>query len=101
MKIKDQINEKYTYDSGVISEEVTKGFQNCIKFLDDKLAKAGSKTFMKGVIEQSLDIANLEPLGTRLLKIFDNQFEGNEAERIGKLYDFLDQMRNDVISANK
>jgi len=45
---------------------------------------------MKGVIEQSLDIANLEPLGTRLLKIFDNQFEGNEAERIGKLYDFLD-----------
>ena len=72
-----------------------------MKFLDDKLTKAGSKTFIKAVREQSLDVANLEPLGTRLLNLFDNQFEGNEVERIGKLNDFLDFMRNDVISANK
>ena len=45
---------------------------------------------MKAVREQNLNVANLEPLGTRLLNLFDNQFEGNEVERIGKLYDFLD-----------
>ena len=56
---------------------------------------------MKAVKQQSLDIANLESLGTKLLTLFDNQFEGNEVERTGKLYEFLDQMRNEVISANK
>jgi len=40
-------------------------------------------------------------LGTKLLNLFDNQFEGNEVERTGKLYEFLDKLRDDVISANK
>ena len=56
---------------------------------------------MKLVSQQSLDIANLESLGTRLLTLFDNHFEGNELDRTGKLYEFLDQMRDNVISSNK
>jgi len=40
-------------------------------------------------------------LGTKLLNLFDNQFEGNEVERTGKLYESLDKLRDDVISANK
>jgi hypothetical protein len=45
---------------------------------------------MKPVRQQSLEVVNLEPLGTRLLNLFDNQFDGNEVERMGKLYEFLD-----------
>ena len=45
---------------------------------------------MKAVKQKSLEFVNLEPLGTKLLNLFDNQFEGNEVERIGKLYEFLD-----------
>ena len=45
---------------------------------------------MKPFGQQSLDVVNLEPLGTKLLNYFDNQFEGNEVERTGKLYEFLD-----------
>jgi hypothetical protein len=45
---------------------------------------------MKAVKQQSLEFVNLESLGTRLLNLFDNQFEGNEVERMGKLYEFLD-----------
>ena len=45
---------------------------------------------MKPVKQQSLDVVNLESLGIRLLNLFDNQFEGNEVERMGKLYEFLD-----------
>ena len=44
---------------------------------------------MKVVSQQNLDVANLESLGTKLLNLFDNQFEGNEVERTGKLYEFL------------
>lgn len=40
-----------------ISEDVTKGFQNCMKFLDDKLIKAGRQPFLKVVSQQSLDVA--------------------------------------------
>ena len=44
-------------------------------------------------------MTNIESLGTKLLYLFDNQFEGNESERKGKLYEFLDLMKNEVISA--
>jgi hypothetical protein len=56
---------------------------------------------MKAVSQQSLEVANIESLGTRLLNLFDKQFVGDEEDRTGKLYEFLDQMRDDVISANK
>jgi chromosome segregation ATPase len=44
-------------------------------------------------------VTNIESLGTKLLYLFDNQFEGNESERKGKLYEFLDLMKDEVISA--
>ena len=46
-------------------------------------------------------MTNIESLGTKLLYLFDNQFEGNESERKGKLYEFLDLMKDEVISTYK
>ena len=46
-------------------------------------------------------MTNIESLGTKLLYLFDNQFEGNESERKEKLYDFLDLMKDEVLSAFK
>jgi hypothetical protein len=46
-------------------------------------------------------VTNIESLGTKLLYLFDNQFEGNESERKEKLYDFLDLMKDEVLSAFK
>jgi hypothetical protein len=39
-------------------------------------------------------VTNIESLGTKLLYLFDNQFEGNESERKEKLYEFLDLMKD-------
>ena len=55
---------------------------------------------MKAVSQLSLDFANLESLGTRILNVFDNQFVGNELERTSKINEFLDQIRDYVISAS-
>jgi hypothetical protein len=41
-KIKDEIYEKFADEpAGGISEDIAKGFQNCIEFLEQKLTKAG------------------------------------------------------------
>ena len=97
-----QIQDKFCEGAaGGISEDVAIGFQKYIDFLEDKLTKAGKKPVMKAVSQQSLEVANIESLGTRLLNLFDKQFVGDEEDRTGKLYEFLDQMRDDVISANK
>jgi hypothetical protein len=49
-KIKDEIYEKFTDDPALdVSENVTKGFQDCLIYLDQKLIKAGRQPFMKVV----------------------------------------------------
>ena len=53
-------------------------------FLDDKLARAGRKQAV------SLEVDSLESLGNKIFKLFDDQYVGNELERTGKLYTFLD-----------
>jgi hypothetical protein len=70
-------------------------------YLDQKLIKAGRKPFIKVLSQQNLDVTNIESLGTKLLNLFDNQFEGNESERKGKLYEFIELMKDEVISAYK
>jgi hypothetical protein len=101
-KIKLEIYEKFTDDPGVEpSEDVTKGFQNFLAYLDQKLIKAGRQPFIKVVSQQNLDVTNIESLGTKLFHLFDNQFEGNESERKGKLYEFIELMKDEVISAYK
>lgn len=70
-------------------------------FLDAKMTKIGRKPIIKVVRQKSDDVAtNLESLGTNILILFNEQFEGNEQERTGKLYEFLDKMKDYVISAS-
>ncbi len=44
---------------------------------------------------------NLATLSTKVLNLFEAQYVGNDEDRGGKIYEFVDQIKNEIIQANR
>jgi hypothetical protein len=48
----------------------------------------------------SLELENLKSLSAKMMTLFESQFVGGDEDKPAKLFEFLDQMKSEVISSN-
>ena len=83
------------------SEDLVKSFQNLYTTIDQLLARAGRK--MVAVAQgchSSLELENLHSSIAKMQAILESQFVGGVDDQPPKLFESMDQMKNEVISSN-
>ena len=99
-QLKTVIQDKF-FRQQEFTEDLNKGFMEIYLFLDQTLSRAGKKPIIIVKDSSHLEHKTLESLQVKLLAMFDEQFQGNEEDRVGKLYEFIEQKFNDIMIQNE
>ena len=99
-ELSNEINSKEVRKK-LTNEDLVKAFQKLQIAIDQLLSKAGRKLVVAASgSHSSVEIENIQTLCTKMLTLFQSQFVGEDSEKPAKLYEFLDQMKDGVISSH-
>jgi hypothetical protein len=95
-KLKMEILEKQVKGK-LLSADLVKTFQKLYSTIDELLAKVGKR--MVAVVQGSHSCSQNENF-TKILTLLENLFVGSHDGNPAQVIEFLDQIRNDIISKN-
>ena len=93
---KMEILEKQV-EGKLLSEDLVKTFQRLYSTIDELLARVGKR--MVAVVQGSHSSSQNENV-TKILTLLENLFVGSHDGNPAQVIEFLDQIRNDIISKN-
>ena len=88
-------------DGKLTCEDLVKSFQNLYTTIDQLLARVGRKMVaMAQGCHSSLELENLHSSIAKMQAILESQFVGGVDDQPPKLFESMDQMKNEVISSS-